>query len=471
MRNIILFILIAFCGLSVNAQEVSVVESQKLKTFDQRSIEIIGQLGSHYMTLVMNERRAELTSLDSNLRVEKQLQINLSNGSQFIDYYTEKDTFYVFHKAKEENFYKILCYKITENAKILDTIEVFKEPYFYGSASYFLYQEPHCPRVAIMRKDPALGLKVYHLSRSDLDKLNVSVIDLSYLNKEYSQLHACGSKKGDIFIASMYNRLSWRKSYSLMEIAKLSDPSGKIVKIKLDDVLLNSSSFDYNLFQDNLSLAGFYSKENVEVNSGTYQLIITHDATDWKVHTRAFNDQIVEQMYPKRPKNKSFIPNMVVRDVILRSDGGIVMVSEYEKIVFKQAGMNMTGVALAPESDHFNKNILIQALDQDFYLNWEAVFFKNQYSKNDQGYYSSFYMHREPSAIHFLFNDEIVAENTISHYLIDASGNSARSHFLIENKPRHKLILRHAKQINSREFLCAEKFGNSSYKILRMSIN
>ena len=86
-------------------------------------------------------------------------------------------------------------------------------------------------------------------------------------------------------------------------------------------------------------------------------------------------------------------------------------------------------------------------------LEWSDVLHKKQYSHDDDGMYSSFFLFKNPSKLRLIYNDEISAENTVSEYIVQANGQYQRKSVLSTEYVRLQLRFRDAMQVSSNTFI------------------
>ena len=91
---------------------------------------------------------------------------------------------------------------------------------------------------------------------------------------------------------------------------------------------------------------------------------------------------------------------------------------------------------------------------------WKQVLHKKQYSQDDEGIYSSYFLFKTPKRLRFLFNDEIRQENTVSEYVINGHGEYDRNSVLSTANLRLRLRFRDALQIGAYEVIIPSERRN-----------
>jgi hypothetical protein len=103
--------------------------------------------------------------------------------------------------------------------------------------------------------------------------------------------------------------------------------------------------------------------------------------------------------------------------------------------------------------DYYYNDIFIIAINPDGEFHWQSVLYKKQYSQDDMGAFSSFFIFRTPEKLHLLFNDEIKYENTVSEYLLRGDGKSERKSILSTENQKIRLRFKDALQVNAQRII------------------
>ena len=165
-----------------------------------------------------------------------------------------------------------------------------------------------------------------------------------------------------------------------------------------------------------------------------------------------------ELIQGKRKKSRVF-EDIKLKDVIFRNDGGFVLISEIEReYARRNPYSNYSRTAYDNYSrrawvDYYNDDIVVTNVSPDGSLLWNKVLYKKQFSQDDDGIYSSFFVLKTPSRLRFIYNDEIKRNNTVSEYLMDPTGKIARNSLLSTAYQKMKLRFKDAIQINSNTLL------------------
>lgn len=240
-----------------------------------------------------------------------------------------------------------------------------------------------------------------------------------------------------------------------------------------DLVCINTVNSGVKLGVDNLnsavSIVGLYGTKDINETEGylffadSFNELRNPQMRD--VQQFLFDDNILVDLNGVEKKNKKNVLNdFFTKTLIHRKDGGVVIVAELQReYARRNAGISNFDRAMAASRgyvDYYSEDLILFSIQPDGNLFWRKVLFKKQFSQDDEGIYSSFFTLKAPSQIHFIFNDEIKNNNTVSEYVIDPLGNYRRSSLLSTEYKNLKLRFQEALQTSATSFVVpSEKNG------------
>jgi hypothetical protein len=99
--------------------------------------------------------------------------------------------------------------------------------------------------------------------------------------------------------------------------------------------------------------------------------------------------------------------------------------------------------------DYYYDELIVISVHPDGETHWKSILHKKQYSQDDNGIYSSYFLFKTPGNLRFLFNDEIRQENTVSEYVLNALGEYNRKGLLSTEHLDLKLRFKDAVQVDA----------------------
>lgn len=218
-----------------------------------------------------------------------------------------------------------------------------------------------------------------------------------------------------------------------------------------------------------LTGAGLFADKNRDRANGTFYLSVPAKDSAFTLRFNPFDDQFVSVVRGKEVADDSKgLSNAEVQQLVLRRDGGVVLVGEQQQEVQRgtSAGRGFWREGVRLVIDYYYNDMFAIALGPDGQPDWNTVLHKKQYSQDDDGTFSSFFLLRMADRLHFLFNDEIKYENTCSEYTLDPLGTFDRNSLLNTENQSLRLRFRDGLQLNSNECLIPSEYRNKLRLVL-----
>lgn len=217
--------------------------------------------------------------------------------------------------------------------------------------------------------------------------------------------------------------------------------------------------------------SGIYGEKYGDKQQGIFTIFFDPQLLIFELENHAFTEGLLSEIYGKRVNLKRGVHDLHIQDILLREDGGIVVVSEFVRIS-ENAGESIyrTRTIRPPLRVDYNyEDIILFGIQPDGSFHWKEVLHKTQQSQNDDGRYSSYYLHKNPSNFHLIYNDEIRENTSVSAYITRASGNTKRKSLL--NTQYKNIFLRFGDgvQISSDEVLLLSEFKND-IKLVKLKL-
>ena len=158
-----------------------------------------------------------------------------------------------------------------------------------------------------------------------------------------------------------------------------------------------------------------------------------------------------------RQKNHPF-DNYVVKQLIVKNDGGFVMMSEISYITTRTTytpGFGYYSSFYSPNSStmireyHYN-DIMALAYNKDGVKEWQSIIPKEQYSQEDGGIFSSYLLLNSGGSLAFLYNDFNTSRSRIQLATLDPGGKTLLNAFSVDDNDGRDWLPRAGKQVASR---------------------
>jgi len=224
--------------------------------------------------------------------------------------------------------------------------------------------------------------------------------------------------------------------------------------------LTNSLTIRYDEFNEKLNLAGYYTQRNLSRTEGLFVFDYRPTDTATAIVQYEWPEEIKKALYGPQGASEVGIEDLVAQEIILRDDGGIVLVGEIEKIYERRATYAERGVYARGSNwvDFIYEDVIAASINPDGSWAWSRVLHKRQFSQDDGAIFSSFFLFHVPSFFRIIYNDEIGSNATASAYEVFTSGESSRSSILSTQFQKLKLRFQEAFQYSSTEILVPSEY-------------
>lgn len=191
----------------------------------------------------------------------------------------------------------------------------------------------------------------------------------------------------------------------------------KEYEISLQDnqKIITELTFRVNNKQE-LIIAGFYSEHAFDKAKGTcYLRIDTETQAILKKETKEFDFAFLTENMSKHQVNRAEnarrkgntrreaeLYRFSLDDLILRSDGGSVLIAEQAYI---EKETNSNGRNISTRYHYYNNDIIVVNISPDGSIDWSSRIEKRQHTINDSGYFSSYAMAITKNKLYFVYNE------------------------------------------------------------------
>lgn len=230
----------------------------------------------------------------------------------------------------------------------------------------------------------------------------------------------------------------------------------------LDGMFAASSYMRMDNVNNRIYIGGFYSDKK----AGNYEGVLFgyYDVATQSIQHRKmilFDAQLRAATSDKN-KKRAF-NDFVVRQLIVRNDGGFVLVSEDYYMTIRNAtyapgwgyySMYYYGPYSMPSIREYNYNdILALAYNAEGTREWSSFVRKSQYSQEDGGMFSSYALLNTGGTLGFLYNDYNTNQSRIQLATIDGAGQVNMRSMAAEGNAAPDWLPRSGKQVAAREMV------------------
>ncbi|MBK8393205.1 MAG: hypothetical protein IPL23_29735 [Saprospiraceae bacterium] len=271
---------------------------------------------------------------------------------------------------------------------------------------------------------------------------------------------------GNVFVLFEVDNDSGEKNHHFNLLKSIDNQTYSLHRIPMPNKYSSGVKFAYDNKNRRLGIAGLYSNKYESETNGYYMLNtkVSELQTDEGFVFVEYDDDLVREMYGKKKGKNNEIRDQVIKKLIWRADGGLILLTEMEKEYIRRSALSTMPTLGSPSLgsqnygnrglvDYYHEDMMIFSVFPDGTEHWRKILFKKQFSQDDDGAFSSFFLFSTPSRLHIVYNDEIKNSNTISEYVIDPLGRFERNAVLNTDYQGLKLRFQDAVQTGSNSFV------------------
>ncbi|MEO0341489.1 MAG: hypothetical protein AAF242_20045, partial [Bacteroidota bacterium] len=322
------------------------------------------------------------------------------------------------------------------------------------------------PDLDILRSDDRSKILLYFIDRQkelrafmfDNEKMEL-MWEYSFEPQDmrYSEdvLHLSISNDGDMFFVIEKDNYRVRKKDHHYEIFHYGPGFKSVVRklIDLEELKTFDLFFNYDNANKQLVAGGFYYDKNPARAEGFFFTKVPDGPNgNSEVFLHPFSDKIVESLLGKELRKNRGLEEVGIQDVVMRRDGGVVIIGEENRNFFRRTantGRSIYDGFVRSVTDFYYNDVFALSIGPNGELDWETILHKKQFSQDDGGAYSSFFLFKNPRNLRLIFNDEIKLENTVSEYVLAGTGNFNRNSILSTDNQNLRLRFRDAVQVSA----------------------
>jgi hypothetical protein len=462
LRTVIAGMLLLCFSAITKAQDVTYSTYDK---FDFRSDDyaVVGMTGGLLYTYRNTTDGALLDAYDDSMNKVATVLLDFFPAkiyqTRFVAY---PDKIIVLYQALESN-------KVVQYAALLDEkgrlknkpIELgsTKTGIFGATKTYFLSAVSDNKKAMIIYSVNDKGSEIVFDGKWLDDKLTITKRGHAVYKTENTVEHGDVNVSNDgIVYMAAYTPVGSQNNADQFWILALKpgDPKFDPKELPLDTKFAASGYIKVDNLNNKIYFGGFYADKK----NGNYDGIIyaAYDIASNTFQNRKlipFDQDLINAAGARR-KNHAF-DNYQVRQVVVKNDGGFVLVSEVNYITTRSNYMPGYGYysfyspymnSLVHEY-HYN-DIMALSYNKDGIRDWSSFVQKEQYSQEDGGVFSSYALLNTGGTLAFLFNDFNPTHSRIQLATISSAGKSEVHSFTAEGNDYPDWLPRYGKQVSGR---------------------
>ena len=462
IRPFLFFLSLVFIVVRSNAQDVTYSEYDK---FDFRNGEysVVGMTGGNLYTYRNSTEGAMLDAYDDSMNKTATVVLDFFPSkiyeTRFIAY---GDKIIVLYQSLESN-------KVIQYAALLDSKGLLHgKPIELGSAKTGIFGAmKNYFYSAVSENKKSILIYTVNDKGSSLEfdgkwlDDNLTITKRSRASYKADNNVANGevniANDGTVYMAA-YSTTGTRDYADQYRILTLAPGETKFVAhdMPLEEKYAASGYLKIDNANNHVYFGGFYAnKKNGDFEGIIYASYDIASKTYQNVKFLPFDEQLANAAGSRYRKH--VFDNYQVKQIIVKNDGGFVLVSEIHYVTTRSTYTPNFGYYsfYSPYSSsmvrefHYN-DIMALAYNKDGQREWSSFVPKEQYSQEDGGLFSSYALLNTGGTIAFLYNDFNSRQSRIQLATLDADGKTQVHSFAAEGNDNPDWLPKSGKQVASR---------------------
>ena len=350
-------------------------------------------------------------------------------------------TVFYTHRRDRKLFLKL--HRYSERGNLSDSLTVTELDGDFTVPSYQVQADPD-GRVTVLshRRDGATYLLI-----------GVETATGRVLYREVVKLDAGGDdlgrdqrpplvdEQGAFYLWTQENNRRSRLGEHRVQVVRV-DAGGAVrtATVDLPQTLIYNAELAVDQRNGAVVLAGYYADDPDEA-AGALAIRLPYSLEGEVAVVKApFSRELLASV-DQRDRNPDGVRDLYALDVLFRRDGTAVVLGEQRKRTVRTVGGRTGYFGGALKTDYLYEDIVLTALAPAGELLWQEALPKKQFSQDDGGAFSSYFLATTPRAVRLVYNDEVRSGGTVSAYTLDGSGDLQRRSLM--NTEYQDLWLRH----------------------------
>ncbi len=460
--GILFFLLVK--TLYVDAQRIDI--SPAISTNGTSVYDVIGLYGDDLLMYEVKSEEVIVRTFDKKLLEKRQRKLKLLGKKQkFIDLIPGRDhDFYVIYSCIDRKKRKLVVDKFNIFGEQLkrDVLRSKLEKSNQKNYTTVLSENENNLFIYQIESENVLRGVMYNFEQdTSLWSCKVKYDQIKFLG-HLEGMQA--SDYGELFLLfQKYNNKFSRKKHFLELCAiRQNGRATTPIRLKIDSLLYQDLMFRFDNNKRKIIILSTAHREKDNRSEGLHYIRINpYNEGDVRQKFVLYGPILLSDYYRTAHPKNDFLDHIELRHLILRNDGGLLLIGESAKRIERNnyglaGGIN---TIFSNNVDYYFEDIFLWALDATGGVHWTKLLRKKQYSHADGAIYSSFGLVQTPSLVRLIFNDEIKKNNTVSAYLLNGRGVLGRQSVM--NTQYEGLGLRFAalRQVGSSTFVVPSEVG------------
>ncbi len=426
--------------------------SDEISLGNQKQFFILGKYDDDYLTFFESDESWGLWKFDQQMHEKNHRSIEPERRrTEVLAVMAGKQDFTVIYKFLYKGAMILKANKYNPNGELTDSLTIHN----YGVSLTH-------PKLTIVNSEDQQQIVVWSRQRDSLyqairfDIPQMTALPSLIINTPEPEFEAyfeflIDNQANTYLVSEQHPYNSEREQHHFIISRFGSDGTEQKTLLDMQEKLTHQAKFVCDNTNKCLTGVGLYADQNPAYAKGCFYTRLIPDVSTPEIHFNAFDPTFAASIATKKNIEKG-ITDLIISQVMLRRDGGVILLLEqHREVTSTVSGSRFDAHTL--HLDYYYDNVAAMSIHPNGASHFQSAMFKKQYSYDDDGFYSSFFLQRTPSQARLIFNDEIRSETTVSEYILDGEGETKRRTLFSTEQYDVFLSFRNALQTSATEII------------------
>lgn len=460
-------------GISGFTQNVLISEGHFIRDGDAH--QLIGKIDKTILLFADKADSYEISAYNEDMEEQWEKKIELdSKRAKILDILETRHDFTIIYRYTKRGKIYTQAVKMNSDAEVLktDTIEVQNSRSFFTSSKVVESEDGQYVLIYETEINSRIYARVFDLKNMTTIWNKVFLLDDMDLERDFVQPLVDNTGQA-YFIFGKDNRKARREENRFVVLTYNDETAiAENYKFSMKDQVWFDVKFDYDNLNKRLLAAGLYSDKRYSETNGYFYMNASLDAPEeYLLHFVPFDQKLIVRTMGKSGDKINGINEVSVQNLVLRRDGGLLMIVERNRFHTRRAASYTAAYGSSrSENNHIDyhyDDILLFSIHPDGALHWTETLQKRQFSQDDNARFSSYFLMHSRRNLRFLYNDEIRADTSVNEYTVSGKGKQERNSIYHTKKENLMLLLPDAVQVAANELIVPSE-RRSTLKLVRI---
>lgn len=458
MRLLLVLLITVYSISSTFSQKVTVSKEMPLKS--DIAYDLMGQIGDNYLLYRdrgNNKHRVEVFDKDMAFVKERSIDFE-KDRADILGMIPQDSSFNILYSYKQDDeiIHRLRSYN--GNMILQDSTELFRVRKTFKKKKFLLETSENRKYSILFHFEDKHKMEFYLVRNDSLDILHKKILEVVDLDIRENFREVELTNRGEIIILLEQKNSRFSKNDNHFGLFVMDTGANfKYSRINNYDRVASDVEINFDNVNRRVCIVGLWHDKHKGAAKGYFYFnkpAVTLKEEDEFV-IASFSPELIAEANSKDIGKSIELKDYKLNQVMLRRDGGFLMFAESNRVYSRSTSRQMGygGRGLSGWMDHFFEEVVVIAVHPEDREHWKRVLFKKQFSQDDDGIFSSYFLMKTPSRLKLVFNDEIKNNNTVSEYILDPIGRFNRNSLLSTDYQNLKIRFADAVQVSPTEFI------------------